>query len=311
MLMSVFLLTIMSLSVTALPLGLADLQNLFYQRNAQPEYFTSVSGVFVNGTSVVGETVHLIINQSVSLNNGNINSLVVWSSADGVVISSSNFTADYGNGRINMTDLYVQKVLFESINLTNLSVGGSLVSRSVWGIVANVNVAVMNRTSNVSINSNDWVFNYSNGRLLLVNDSSPYKNQIVVINYSFYNNTRTVLVNYSRNNKLAINCSPQSPNPTDAFVKSMQFVGLTGQKKVGLWKGNFVVNSTTGTQSGVNNIMGDGALVRNITGYDTVELASPVWSNNGGAFSLFVHDSAGAANNTDIVVNVVCGYRFR
>lgn len=298
---------------TQQPLGvvatLTDLQNDYYNSEASPEYWTYTSGTLNNsGNTTITKTVTLTYGNSVELGEDDIKSLAIVDGESAGTVGSGNYTLKYQTGNLTLDEYQVEKLTVnEQILCTNAS-GGRNVTQKTYGVVSG-SLNVLNESSNVTLGTGNYTFDYDIGNLLCVSGSA-YVNKNVSVNYSYYNATWIVNATFVWYNKLKINCTPAEldSGTIDAFIKEIKFLELGSSKRVQLWIGDYVVNDSDGGAKDANNIFGDGWYVNNATGLDTLTFGKPTWANDE-QFVLRIDDPASLDGT--VKVNVLCKYRIR
>ena len=302
----IFLLVLLSsANAQAAIFGWSDYQMEYFAAKAAKEYWTVASATLYNGTTITNETHILGYGNITGLGHDDVYGLAVFDVHTGISLDTSNYTVDYQAGNITLSAYKEISVVNETnLLLTNASGGDNLTYNDVG--IKEDSVVLFNTTSGATVPSSDYTVNHDNGNIVLVNDSSPYNGVNVSANYTYYNESWPVGINYSWYNKVPVNCTPVQESSTQAFIKKIQFLELGGLKRIGLWKGDYVVSATDGSQASTDNIMGGVWYVNNATNYDVISFDKPYWSSTK-RFALRVDDIS--LNSTGVKVNVVCGYR--
>ena len=302
----IFLLVLLSsVNAHAAIFGWSDYQREYFTAKSAKEYWTVASATLYNGTTITNETHILGYGNITELSHDDVYDVVVFDVHTGTSLGAGNYSADYQAGNITLSAYQEISVVNETnLLLTNASGGDNLTYNDVG--IKEDSVVLFNTSSGAVVPSGDYTVNYDNGNIVLVNDSSPYNGVNVSANYTYYNDSWPVGVNYSWYNKVPVNCTPVQESATQAFIKKIQFLELGGLKRIGLWKNDYVVSATDGSQASTDNIMGDAWYVNNATDYDVISFDKPYWSSTK-RFALRVDDVS--LNSTSVKVNVVCGYR--
>lgn len=311
---AILFITMMILStapVQAAVFGWSDYQKTWFEFEAAKEYWTYESGTLYNGTTITNETAVMGYGNITQLGKDDVSSVVVFEVSVGTIIGSGNYTVNYQSGNITMDEYNQDAVVNETNVLCTNATSGDNVTNNANGIVSGT-LVLFNTTSGAAVPTGDYTVTATTGNVVCTNDSSPYQGVNVSANYTFYNASWAVGINYTWANKLSINCTPQEVDggTTTTFVKKIQFLKLGASRRVSLWNSAYVVNSTDGTLVDASNIMGKGWYVNNATGYDELEFKNyRDGFDTTNTYNLRVDDIT--LNSTAILVNVLCKYRTR
>jgi len=305
------LLALSSASAQAAVFGWSDYQRHWFEFEAGREYWTYESGTLYNGTTITNETATMGYENITELGHDDVSDVVVFEVSAGTVIASGNYTLDYQYGNVTMDEYNPDDVVNETLVLCTNASAGDNVTNNANGLVSGT-LVLFNTTSGAAVPTGDYTITASTGNVVCTNDSSPYQGINVSANYTFYNASWAVGINYTWANKLSINCTPLEldSGTIDVFVKKIQFLNLGARRRVSLWNGAYVVNSDDGTLIDDTNIMGKGWYVNNATNYDALDFNNyrDGWDRTN-TYSLRVDDVT--INSTGILVNVLCKYRVR